>query len=199
MSPIRSNLTRCFHLAVLAIVVHQLLTSTIMERPSPGDDPGWPYTLHTWIGATGLVVLTLFWLWTLRRSASETPLSQLVPWFSLNRLRMILREVAGAAQSLLNLRLPSLQLPALSSAVHGLGLLLATFLGASGAAWMFGFNGTRYGRTIVGLHELAGNVMWAYLVGHAAMALLHQALGDRVMSRMFWLGKEARRSALTAE
>ena len=37
------------------------------------------------------------------------------------------------------------------------------------------------------MHKLAGNVMWAYLIGHAAMALAHQALGDDVFGRMFWI------------
>jgi len=199
MSTVRSNLTRCLHLAILAIVAHQLLTSTVMERPMPGEDPEWPYTLHTWIGTGGLIVLTLFWLWTLRRRPWETRLSQFVPWFSPIRLGAIFQEILGVVHNLTNMRAPSLQLPALSSAVHGLGLLLATFLAATGAAWFFALNGTPYGRTIIGLHELAGNFMWAYLIGHATMALLHQALGDKVISRMFWLGREARRSTFPAE
>ena len=199
MSPVRSNMTRCLHLAILAIVAHQLLSSTVMERPTPGDDPEWPYTLHTWIGTAGLAILTLFWLWALRRNPSEIRLSQLVPWFSPTRLQAIGREMFGAAHNLLKLRAPSFRFPAVSSAVHGLGLLLATFLATSGVAWFFALHGTPYGRIVLGLHQLAGNAMWAYLIGHATMAVLHQALGDRVISRMFWLGKEGRGSAIPAE
>jgi hypothetical protein len=41
--------------------------------------------------------------------------------------------------------------------------------------------------------------MWAYLIGHASMALLHQALGDKVFSRMFGFGAQARNSPAPAE
>jgi hypothetical protein len=41
--------------------------------------------------------------------------------------------------------------------------------------------------------------MWVYLIVHASMALLHQALGDKVLSRMFGFGTQARRSAAPAE
>jgi cytochrome b561 len=199
MPPVRSYATRFLHLAVLVIVIHQLLTSTVMERPTPGDDPELPYSLHTWIGTAGLFVLMLFWLWTLLRDRGETRLSQLVPWFSPSRLHAIGDEAFGVARDIAQWRAPSLDLPAISSAVHGLGLLLATFLAASGAAWFFAFTGTPYGRTILSLHELAGNFMWAYLVGHATMALLHQALGDKVFSRMFGFGAQTPRSAAPAE
>jgi hypothetical protein len=165
----------------------------------PGEDAEWPFTLHVWMGAAGLVVLTLFWIWTLLRDRAETRLSQLVPWFSLNRLRAIESEAFGVVRDILRRRPPSLDLPALSSAVHGLGLLLATFLAASGAAWYFLLTGTPWARTALGWHELAGNFMWVYLIGHATMALLHQAMGDRVLSRMFGWGAQARRSTAAAE
>ena len=72
MSMTRSHATRFVHLALLLIVLHQLLSSTVMERPMPGDEPGWPYALHQQVGLVGLGVLALFWLWTLVRSPAET-------------------------------------------------------------------------------------------------------------------------------
>ncbi len=197
--PVRSYLTRLLHLLILVIVIHQLVTSTVMERPEPGEDPDWPFALHTWIGSAGLLALMAFWLWTLLRDRAETRLSQLVPWFSPRRMMVIADEVFAVVDGLLRRQAPSLHLPALSSAVHGLGLLLATFMAASGVAWFFVFTGTPYGRTVLGLHALAGNFMWAYLIGHATMALLHQALGDRALSRMFGIGAQARPSAAPAE
>jgi cytochrome b561 len=199
MQPVRSYLTRLLHLAILMVVIHQLLTSTVMERPMPGEDPELPYSLHTWIGTGGLFVLMLFWLWTLVRDRAEIRLSQLVPWFSPRRLQSIGDEALGVARHIVRLRAPSLDVPAISSAVHGLGLLLATFLAASGAAWFFAFTGGPYGRIVLGLHKLAGDLMWAYLIGHASMALLHQALGDKVFSRMFGFGAQARNSPAPAE
>ena len=199
MSPARSYLTRFLHFAVLVIVIHQLFTSTIMERPLPGDDPELPYSLHTWFGTAGLFVLMLFWLWTLLRNRAETSFFQLVPWFSPSRLKSIRDEAVDVAAEIVRMRTPSLDLPGISSAVHGLGLLLATFLAISGAAWFFVFTGTSWARTVLGLHSLAGNLMWAYLVGHAGMALIHQALGDRVLSRMFGLDRQRPRSTAAAE
>jgi cytochrome b561 len=199
MSPIRSYATRVLHFAIAVVVVHQLSTSLVMERPLPGEDAEWPYTLHTWIGSAGLLVLGLFWVWTLLRDRSETPLSRLAPWFSPSRLRAIGAEIAGVVGHLRQWRAPPLDLPAISAATHGLGLLLATFLAASGAAWFYALAGTPIGRTVLGLHQLAGNFMWAYLIGHASMALLHQALGDKVLSRMFGFGPEDRRSAAPAQ
>jgi cytochrome b561 len=199
MSRVRSHATRLLHLAVLLVVIHQLLTSTVMERPMPGEDPEWPFALHTWAGVAGLVVLLIFWSWTILRGRSETRLSQLVPWFLPSRLQAIAEEALAFVRDIGQLRAPSLALPASSSAVHGLGLLLATFLAASGSAWFFVLTGTPWARTVLGLHKLAGNLMWVYLIVHASMALLHQALGDKVLSRMFGFGTQARRSAAPAE
>ena len=165
----------------------------------PGEDPEWPFALHTWAGVAGLVVLLIFWSWAILRGRSETRLSQLVPWFLPSRLRAIAEEALAFVRDIGQLRAPSLDLPASSSAVHGLGLLLATFLAASGSAWFFVLTGTPWARTVLGLHKLAGNLMWAYLIGHATMALLHQALGHRVISRMFGFDTQTRRSAAPAE
>ncbi len=186
MSPVRSHVTRGLHLLVLLTVSHQLLSSLVMERPLPGEEPDWPFALHTWIGSAGLGILALFWMWTLVRDSSETRLSALFPWFSPARLRAMEAEVGDLFGDLRKLRRPSRALDAVASAVHGLGLTLATFLVGSGVAWLYVFQGTPAARVVLGMHKLAGNVMWAYLIGHAAMALAHQALGDDVFGRMFW-------------
>ncbi|MBV8663819.1 MAG: cytochrome b/b6 domain-containing protein, partial [Hyphomicrobiales bacterium] len=58
------------------------------------------------------------------------------------------------------------------------------------------FSGGEHGRTVLGLHRLAANLMWAYVIGHASVAVLHQALGDDIFSRMFW---PRRRKTVSAE
>jgi cytochrome b561 len=187
MSIARSHMTRVLHLALLLSVVGQLLTSLIMERPLPGEDPDWPYALHEQVGLVGLGVLMLFWLWTLMRDERETPLQRLFPWFSSEPLSEVVADIRAIVRAVARLRAPPLHLNALSSAVHGLGLLLATFLAMSGAAWFALFTGTPYGRMVLTAHKLAGNVMWAYLIAHASAAVLHHALGDRIFARMFWV------------
>ena len=199
MSVARSHLTRVLHLAVLLTVVDQLLTSLIMERPLPGEDPDWPFALHQQVGLVGLGVLMLFWLWTLMRDERETPLQQLFPWFSKEAFADVAGDVEAIARAVVRRRAPPLHLDALSSAVHGLGLLLATFLVMSGALWFALFTGTAYGRIVLSLHALAGNLMWAYLTVHAAAALLHQARGDRIFARMFWVRKRRHSHTAPAE
>jgi len=51
----------------------------------------------------------------------------------------------------------------------------------------------------MGLHSLAGDLMWVYLIGHASMAILHQLAGDEVFSRMFWFRRRASRIQAPAE
>jgi cytochrome b561 len=192
MTVVRSHMTRVVHLALLLTVVGQLLTSLIMERPLPGEDPDWPFALHEQVGLVGLGVLMLFWLWVLIRDERETPLQRLFPWFSAQRLADVVADVRAIVQALAALRAPPLHLDALSGAVHGLGLLLATFLAMSGAIWFAVFTGTPYGRIVLMAHKLAGTLMWAYLIAHASAALLHQARGDRIFARMFWVRRRRR-------
>jgi len=199
MPTTRSHVTRLLHLALLLIVLHQLVSSTVMERPLPGDDPAWPYFLHEWFGVTGLGALTLFWLWTAVRHPQETPLAQLLPWFSSARLAGVVDDVARLVRALAKRRMPPLDLDALASAVHGLGLLIASFLALSGSAWFFLFAGTPYGRIVMGLHKLSANLMWAYIIAHASVALVHHALGDDIFSRMFWVRRRQTHATVPAE
>ena len=199
MSTTRSHATRLLHLALLLIVLHQLLSSTLMERPLPGEEPAWPYFLHERAGVAGLGVLALFWLWTLVRHPLETPLGRLLPWFSASRLAAVVADVASVVRALFSLRSPPLELEALASAVHGLGLLVASFLALTGAAWFYLFAGTPYGRMVIGMHKLSANLMWAYLIGHALAAVAHHALGDDIFSRMFWVKRRLTQSTVPAE
>jgi cytochrome b561 len=196
MSVARSHLTRVLHLAVLLTVVEQLTTSLVMERPMPGEDAAWPFALHERAGVVGLGFLLLFWMWTLIRDARETRLRQLLPWFSAEGLAALAADLRAIFGALARRKAPPLHLDALASAVHGLGLVVATFLALSGAAWLYLFTGTPYGRMALTAHKLAGNVMWAYLIAHALAALAHEARGDRIFARMFWVRR--RRAAATA-
>jgi hypothetical protein len=170
-----------------------------MEKPLPGDEPAWPYFLHERAGVVGLGVLALFWLWTLVRHPLETPVARLLPWFSASRLAAVFKDVASVVRAVVSFRAPPLELEALASAVHGLGLLVASFLALTGAAWFYAFAGTPYGRTVMGMHKLSAKLVWAYLIGHALVAVAHHALGDDIFSRMFWVKRHPRRATVPAE
>jgi cytochrome b561 len=199
MSTTRSHLTRILHLAVLLTVVDQLLTSLVMERPLPGEDADWPFALHQQVGVVGLGVLLLFWVWTLIRDRRETPLRRLLPWFSADGLAGLAADLRAVLRALAKGKAPPLHLDALAGAVHGLGVLVASFLALSGAAWLYLFTGTPYGRMALMAHKLAGNVMWAYLIAHALAALAHEARGDRIFARMFWVRRRRRKLTAPAE
>ena len=188
----RSHVTRLLHVFLLLIVIHQLVGSQFMERPLPGDDPAWPFQFHAWIGVAGVAAISFFWLWTLVRHRSETPVGRLVPWFSAAGYRNLLADVKRNYQRLTGGRAlePEDAHGALASAVHGLGLLVASIMAVSGAAYFFFFEGTPLGGIVLGLHKIFANFMWAYLIGHAGAALLHTLWGDDILSRMFWLKRK---------
>lgn len=187
MSPTRSHVTRLLHLALLLTVLHQLASSLTMERPLPGEEMGWSYSLHERVGVAGLAILALFWLWLSARSRLEPAPGHLFPWFSAPRRAALFADLSTLGQAFVRRRRPPLALDALAGAAHGLGLLVASWMVLTGAAWFFLFQGGAYGRTVLGLHRLAANLMWAYVLGHALVAFAHQALGDEIFVRMFWL------------
>ena len=99
MAIVRSHMTRVLHLAVLLTVVDQLLTSLIMERPLPGEDPDWPFALHRRSAWSASACLMLFWLWTLIRDERETPLQQLFPWFSERGIRRVVADIGAIVRA----------------------------------------------------------------------------------------------------
>ncbi len=51
----------------------------------------------------------------------------------------------------------------------------------------------------MGMHKLSANLMWAYLIGHALVAVAHHALGDDIFSRMFWVKRRPTHATVPAE
>jgi len=137
----RSLTTRILHFLLLAIVIHQLIGSNFIERPLPGEDPELSYQLHTWIGIAGFVTVFAFWIWSLVRRR-ETSFSELIPWFSSARRQALFADIRKHVRILISFRLPDDDHSGLSSAVHGLGLLVVTAMAISGTLYYFVFQGT---------------------------------------------------------
>jgi Prokaryotic cytochrome b561 len=182
----RSHISRILHLLLLSIVISQLFGSQFMEKPSAGETADWPFVLHEWVGMAGFVILALFWLWTCLRRGSETSPKRLVPWLSASGWRDLLADVKRTAGDIVTRSAPR-HTAALASAVHGLGLLAASAMAISGAAYFLFLAGTHMGALVLELHKLVANFMWTYLIGHAGMAIIHAMLGSEVVARMFWL------------
>ncbi|WP_167525426.1 cytochrome b/b6 domain-containing protein [Roseomonas genomospecies 6] len=117
----------------------------------------------------------------------------MIPWFSTARLKALRDDLVATVAEIRNGRLPRSAEPRpLPAAFQGLGLLLASFLAVTGLAMFFGMAADGAMRPVVGAlkeaHEAAAPLMWAYLVIHPALGILHQRVGHHSLSRMFRVG-----------
>ncbi len=189
----RSVLTRVLHSLLAFAVIYQLASSLAMEGPKRGHEaaglPGTLFELHEWVGLGALAVVALFWVWSLVRQG-ETRLGVLVPWFSRDRLRDLREDLARHGRALRQRTLP-VHKPqgALPAAIHGLGLLLVSVMALTGSVFYFwhGDAGTAgaAAKTAKEVHTTLSNLVWAYLIGHACMAMLHRLAGHDIIQPMF--------------
>jgi cytochrome b561 len=182
----KSLTTRYLHLFLLLVVLHQLITSYFDVRPAPGQPRGLIHDVHEYVGLVGLVAVALFWLWTLARNSPDTPLRRLLPWFSREGLAGLGADLGSLARDLARFRMPSLHLDALAGAVHGLGLLAATAMATSGTIYFFTPRSSALHGAALATHHLVANLMWAYVIGHVSLAVIHRLRGDDIFARMFW-------------
>ncbi len=184
MTVSRSVATRLLHLVLLLAVIHQLVSSQFIHRPRPGQEPSTLWLTHQYIGVLALLTVAGFWAWTVLRRR-ETPLAALVPWFSGPRLRALVADTRDYAQGVLRGKLLDERDSPLAEAVHGLGLLVVSVMTLTGTVWLLGTAGSPVAHNALAVHKLFGNLMWAYLVAHAGLAVLHYLTGSDIFSRMF--------------
>jgi cytochrome b561 len=177
----RSLFTKLLHAALLLAVAHQLLLVGLVERPRGAVAGNAFFAWHQSVGLFTLGVVTIFWLWALVRR-SETAAGALFPWLSARRRQAFLRDVRAHVFALRQFRLMHAQESPLASATHGLGLLIVTAMAGTGAVMALG--GVA-GGSLLETHKLLSNVLWAYVIAHAGVALLHQAQGRPILQRMF--------------
>lgn len=178
----RTCVTRLLHGSLLLAVLWQLIGSNFIERPRADQPANLMFELHEIGGLTTLGLVVAFWLWSMVRRR-ETPFGALFPWLSATRLKAVGADLWRHWDELKRFRLPGGEAETpLASAVHGLGLLAALAMGASGA-WL-STQAVPDG-LILEVHKIVANLMWAYVVGHAGLAVLHQVSGHRVLQRMF--------------
>ena len=183
----RSLLTRLLHATIALAVIAQLVGIGLAEPPRAGTPGNLMFSVHQFVGLGTLGVLVAFWLWTLLRR--EHGFTALVPWFSRNRRAAVVADLREHLAVLRQLRLPQpgSETP-LASAIHGLGLIVATTMATTGATVFVGMapDGTlpAWADVALSLHKATANLMWAYLIGHPAVALLHEAMGHRLLRGM---------------
>ncbi len=187
-----SLVTRMLHLLVAAAIVVQLADSQLMRVPRPGrlvtGSEAAAFGLHEYAGLASMTIIALFWLWMLIRRQG-TSLGLLFPWFSRERLVGLLEDVVLHVRCAARLALPEPEHSiALSSAVQGVGLVLALVIAATGTIgyfdWTAGTSMTGLAGAAFEVHGTLANVMWGYLVVHVGAALLHELLGHRMLYQM---------------
>lgn len=186
-------MTRILHLVVAAGVTSQMLTSLVMVHPKPGRLPNDWYEVHETVGIGLLVVVSVYWLWIVGRTMARGEPLMLFPWLSGQRLAALRDDVVETGREALSLRLPTGDHPRpLPAAVQGIGLLLALLLAGTGTAIELGMapDGglSPLLRGVKEVHEAMAPLMWAYLVAHPLLGVLHHLAGNRTLTRMFGLG-----------
>jgi hypothetical protein len=134
------------------------------------------------MGSLGIVLA--FWIWAVARHG-ETRLEELFPWASPRRTREIFSDIICQSHELTGAELFDRVSQILASTIHGLGLLVVTAMVATGTVYFLASGIVAH--DALALHRLISNLMWAYLIGHAAIALLHHLLGSDILRRMFWI------------
>ena len=187
--------TRWLHAGIAFGVTAQLGLSLVMSAPDDKDEvlaSGLPLQLfqaHELIGFVLLVMLCLHWLWSLSGHV-QGGFVHFFPWFSKNRIVTIRNEL----KEILKLKLSDPEKNnALAGAVHGLGLLAATAMAATGAVIFFNLSDsghmTRLGETFHNIHGFIAPLMWAYFIGHFAISIIHKKMGRKNVKDMFSLFK----------
>jgi len=182
---------RLLHALIALTITFQLLVSLVMDHPHakrPMTETGaFYFRWHEWIGVAAFAVLTLGWIYRIVKWQRESQ-GSLFPWTtSANRQAL-------AAQTKQFLLLRWGQIPqdgVLVGAVHGLGLLVASAMALTGVV-IYEMLGPQNSVTpevhrVMELHSFLANLMWAYFIGHIAMACWHQYMGHGALARIFKL------------
>ena len=152
------------------------------------------FQVHRYSGLAAAVLAFALWATVLLRSRG-TDLGALIPWFSERRLVALGRDINVHAGAALKLRLPQHDPEAaLPSAIHGLGLLLISAMATSGAVYSLqvalGLHSAEPdGMIAMTVHLALANLVWAYLIAHAGLALLHHMLQSMRLSTMWSFGR----------
>ncbi|MGE3692582.1 MAG: cytochrome b/b6 domain-containing protein [Novosphingobium sp.] len=174
----RSKLTRVLHWLTALAIVTQLGLSLVMQSPGrnrPGDAL---FEVHEKVGIAATAILIAFWIWSIARSG-ETRIAAFIPWFSVRQLKLVWAD----ARNLFGTVHEGGRERPFASAVHGLGLIVATIMALSGLLGYF----VTPARSLLGVHEAIAPLMWAYLIGHVAISIVHELRGERIIRSMLSL------------
>ncbi|HPE60937.1 MAG TPA: cytochrome b/b6 domain-containing protein [Thiolinea sp.] len=179
--------TRWLHALVALTLTTQLVLSLLMVPPDELEGASalqqGAMEGHEVVGLVAAGVLLLHWLW-LFMARSDIKFSNLFPW-SPSGIKRILGELSYLFK---HRKLPPVgEHGGLSGFVHGLGILIATLMAATGVGlyvvmdFLGGFENPLF-EEIAEVHGLFGNLMWVYLILHALAAIWHEFMGERIFA-----------------
>jgi len=183
-------ITRFLHALLGLAVIHQLIISNFMQAPLDGKKENFAFELHETFGLISLGIVVLFWAWTLLRKV-DTSFSSLVPWFSSDKRSIVMSDAKAFFSSVLKRDFAKIPIDsALASAVHGLGLLSVLAAASTGAGWfIFEESNKDLAEWFIEAHVLVTTLVWAYLIGHASIAIVHELAGHSTFRRVFPFGR----------
>ena len=129
----RSRVTRLLHMLLAAAIIAQLGLSLGMQAPGRGRPGDALFEIHEKSGLAALAILIIFWGWSLVRRG-ETRFSLLFPWFDRQRRRAFAADLIAHFRVLRGGAVPLTEGKPFASAIHGLGLLIATLMAKIGRA-----------------------------------------------------------------
>lgn len=187
--PHHSRMTRFIHMLLALSVIYQLGTSLVMSGPKPGQANDLFFELHEYGGLVTFSIVCTFWIILLVRRQGTDP-GALFPWLIQSRRALLRDDLKSYWHSLRERSLPSYQENSpVASAIHGLGVLLMTAMVTTGAVWFtadfYGYQKSIPVELVIEVHKLLSNLAWAYVVGHAGMALLHHARNEASLGKMW--------------
>ena len=193
--PLRhTRLTRLAHMGLALGVIVQLLTSLVFVPDAPGETANIYFEIHEYSGLASFGFALLFWLVVMSRK-SGTTIGELFPWFSKSRLSTLWSDIRGSLGAIKQMKLPHIdETSAIAHTIHGLGLLLILTMALTGTVYYFINNGDPDAGGLVGVvmffHMGLANVVWAYLIGHAGIALIHHVTSQLSLREMWSLKQQ---------
>jgi cytochrome b561 len=184
--------TRLLHLLLAIAVLMQLFDTQLMGVPRPGRVLGSmqlrAFGLHEYVGLAAMAIVGLFWLSLAVRRVGTAP-GRLFPWFSAAHRAELWADVKLHLEAARKFALPNPEhSESLAAATHGLGLVIALAMAATGTVgwltWDQAAGMRPFTHTLFEAHGAVANLLWAYFIVHVGAAVLHEFLGHRLLQRM---------------
>jgi cytochrome b561 len=190
--PLYGFSTRLFHGTLATAIVVQLASSQVMQVPRETHPGNWAFEVHQYSGMIALALALAFWVVVMTRIGGTDP-GAMVPWFSAVRRAAFLRDLKAHWAAARAFRFADYDRSSpFAAAVHGLGLLLMTVMATTGTIYVIagqiGYQDSPLLHLAMDLHGAAGNLVWAYLIGHAALAAIHHIKRDLSLRDMWSFG-----------